>query len=357
MKIAFLNDTSAWYHWGCTGTSMAIKAQLAMRGHAVTSVPIDVLHRIKALPKSLGDFDNPEFFRTYFKENIAVTRPILECDAVVINGEGSLHHTHKLPATILYLAYAAKKFCRKNVQIINHSCYPDGDSTDPTSSAAVLYRGVYRLLDYIAIREHKSEAVMRAIGVTNTALSFDCLPLYLRDHPLPAIPREKTIVLAGSVAWKAQGIAALAEYIAAMSSEGYALQVLTGAQAFPAQDDATFVAALKTAVPEGWEHVNAASMEQWLATIQRASLLLSGRFHYTIAACMLDTPAVILGSNTPKNSALAEMANLPPPQDYTGDNLATTLRTCSEEALGKPALSAAVKTQWQQRALVNFDRL
>ena len=355
MKIAFLNDTSAWYHWGCTGTSTAIKEMLARRGHTVASVPIDALHRIHAVPKQLADFDKPEFFREYFKANIAVTKPILECDAVVINGEGSLHHLHKLPLTILYLAYAAKKFCSKKVMIINHSCYPDGDVTNPTSNAAVLYRGVYRLMDFVAIREHKSQAVMQAIGVQNTILSFDCLPLYLRDHPLSDAPRGQTIVLAGSVAWKAQGIAALADYIATMGKQGYDIQVLTGAKAYPAPDDASFVKALEEAAPEGWTHVDATSMEQWLGTIQQAALMLSGRFHYTIAACMLGTPAVILGSNTPKNVALAEMANLPLPQDYTADNLAAMLRQHSEQAFGRAPISNEIKAKWQARAEQNFD--
>lgn len=357
MKIAFLNDTSAWYHWGCTGTSTAIKEAIGRRGHDVVSVPIDALHRCKGLPKTLADFDDPEFFKTFFKENIAVTKPILESDLVLINGEGSLHHLNPLPITLLYLAYAAKQFVKKPVQIVNHSCYPDGDRVDPKSQASIIYRGVYRVLDYIAIREHKSQEAMRSIGIEDTTLAFDSLPLYIRDHPLPRVERGSTIVLAGSVAWKAQGLAALADYIRAMAMEGFTIQLLTGAADFQAKDDVEFVVALKKQLKEGWSHVNATSMEEWLTTIASAALLLSGRFHYTIAACMLDTPSIVLGSNTPKNAALAEMAHLPPPQDYTAENLAALMLKRTGEALGKPPISDNIKQLWQERAEKNFAGL
>ena len=357
MKIAFLNDTSAWYHWGCTATSSAIKEALNRRGHTFDSVPIHELYRCKNLPQQMSSFDDAEFFRQFFKENLSVTKPILECDALVINGEGSLHHISPLPLTLLYLAYAAKKFCGKRVHIINHSCYPDGENTNPTSKAAILYRGVYRLLDSVAIREHKSKEVMEAIGITGAMLSFDCLPLYLRDHPEMPVSRSKEIVIAGSVAWKEEGIAALAKYIRAMGVEGYAITVLTGAKAYPAADDASFIKTLKAAMPEGWTHVDAPSLDAWFGVIKRASLMLSGRFHYTIAACMLDTPAVILGSNTPKNAALAEMANLPVPEDYAAENLADMLRERSEAAFGNPPIDADVKAVWCARAEKNFESI
>src|SRR5277367_3574698 len=124
-RIAFFNDTSEWYHWGCTGTSVAIKEALAARGHSVFSVPISLLYECGPLPKSMEDFDSPEFFRQFFKANMLVAAAVLHNDVVLINGEGSLHGLSRISVALLYIAYASKKFCHKNVQIINHSCYPD----------------------------------------------------------------------------------------------------------------------------------------------------------------------------------------------------------------------------------------
>ena len=74
-RIAFLNDTSAWYHWGCTGTSEAIKAGLAARGFEVTSVPIHLLYECRPVPETAADFDSPVFFNRFFQENLTVTGP------------------------------------------------------------------------------------------------------------------------------------------------------------------------------------------------------------------------------------------------------------------------------------------
>ena len=56
----------------------------------------------------------------------------------------------------------------------------------------------------------------------------------------------------------------------------------------------------------GWRCGTRGTMSEWLDTIRSATLLVSGRFHYTIASCMLDTPCIVLDSNTPKNRAVCE---------------------------------------------------
>jgi polysaccharide pyruvyl transferase WcaK-like protein len=354
-RIAFLNDTSAWYHWGCTGTSEAIKETLAERGYAVTPIPIHALSACQSIPQSTADFNSAEFFNRFFKENLALLAPILKSDIVVINGEGSIHSLSKTSLLLLYLAYASKIYCKKNVQIINHSCYPEGGKATVTPISH-FYRDVYRVLDFIAIREHKSLEVMKALGIEAT-LSFDCLPLYIQRHPAPAPPASRSLVLAGSVAWKPEGMPKLAAYLNAMKADGYDIKLLTGARAYPALDDLRFVEALKAAAPEGWTHVDAKSMQEWLDTIHSAALMLSGRFHYTIAACMLDTPCIVLDSNTPKNSALTESAGLPPPLSYSADDLESVLYERTRNMLGRPPLSEEKKQEWRDRAAQNFKAL
>jgi hypothetical protein len=50
----------------------------------------------------------------------------------------------------------------------------------------------------------------------------------------------------------------------------------------------------------GLQVFEAASFTDWLSIIKHADLLLSGRFHYSIAALCLETPAICFKSNTPK---------------------------------------------------------
>jgi len=357
-RIAFLNDTSAWYHWGCTGTSEAIKAGLAARGFEVTPVPIHLLYECGPVPETAADFDSPAFFNRFFQENLAVTGPILKNDIILVNGEGSLHGLSPLARVLLYLAYASKKICGKNVQIINHSCFPDSSAIVENSPSAAVYRGVYRLLDFVAVRERYSFELLKKMGI-NATLAFDCLPLYIQDHPVNAPPeRSRSIVVAGSVAWLAEGITALAAYIRSMAADGYAIKVLTGAKDRPAQDDLAFLTALRQAASEGWSHVDARSMSEWLHTIRSAALLVSGRFHYTIASCMLDTPCIVLDSNTPKNRVLCEDAHLSEPLAYSTDKLDVALRTRTVALLsGKTNSNDATKREWCNRAERNFDGL
>ena len=50
--VAFLNDTSHWYHWGCTGTSTAIVETLRGRGYEVSRIPITGLQSCTGAPVS-----------------------------------------------------------------------------------------------------------------------------------------------------------------------------------------------------------------------------------------------------------------------------------------------------------------
>ena len=88
------------------------------------------------------------------------------------------------------------------------------------SPSAAVYRGVYRLLDFVAVRQRYSQELLKKMGI-NATLAFDCLPLYIRDHPVNSPPeRSRSIVIAGSVAWRAEGITALAAYIRSMAEDG-----------------------------------------------------------------------------------------------------------------------------------------
>jgi polysaccharide pyruvyl transferase WcaK-like protein len=159
------------------------------------------------------------------------------------------------------------------------------------------------------------------------------------------------------VAWQAEGISSLSSYIRRMADEGYAVKVLMGAKGRPALDDAAFVNSLRKASSGEWSLVEARSMSQWLETIGSAALLVSGRFHYTIASCMLDTPCVVLDSNTPKNRAICEEAGLSAPLAFSTAHLDQELWSRSDTALKGAGSRRDVKDEWSRRAARNFDGL
>ena len=96
-------------------------------------------------------------------------------------------------------------------------------------------------------------------SITST-LSFDCLPLYIRDHyTTPKQADAKTVVIAGSVAFTEPGALQVCRYMETMAGRGFRMKVLIGAAASPAKDDALFVEFLKTHCKAPWELIRASS--------------------------------------------------------------------------------------------------
>ena len=274
-KVVLFNDTSAWYHWGCTGTSTALKKGIQDLGFEIEAISIAQTKMFQEIPP-FEEFDDSKKFEKFSQENKEIIETIRNASAVVITGEGTLHDLRKGPQTLLYIAHISKKFLQKHVEIINHSAYPKDDQTligpfaekgeEELERANSIYKNVYDKLDFIAIREPISQRVMEEIGISST-LSFDCLPLYIRDHySTKKCVESKTAVLSGSVAFSATGLENICRYLEALSKEGYEIKVLIGAAAFPSEDDKLFVNFLRRHCKAPWKLIFASSMQEWLDT-------------------------------------------------------------------------------------------
>jgi hypothetical protein len=90
-------------------------------------------------------------FATFAEENNELATALQETDIVVINGEGTLHGIRPAPLGLLYVAYIVKTFLAKDVQIINHSVYPQDDLRTDDQEIIALYKLVYEQLDFVAI--------------------------------------------------------------------------------------------------------------------------------------------------------------------------------------------------------------
>jgi polysaccharide pyruvyl transferase WcaK-like protein len=124
-----------------------------------------------------------------------------------------------------------------------------------------------------------------------------------------------------------------ADYVNRMTRHGRRVTVLTGASMFPARDDRDLVRALKRRVAGPLEVIDAVSAGEWLDAIARAAVVVSGRFHHTIAAATLGTPFVLVESNTPKNAGLARMLDAAPPLALGRPGLVDDLVSRTEEAI------------------------
>ncbi len=308
-----MGDTSAWYHWGCSCTSLAIHAELRERWRRVRSLPMHRMADLQGLPGSVDDFDSDRVFESFVAANGEIVQTLEHCDRVYVNGEGTLHGTGPAAITFLYLMHLARTRLDREVHLINHSSYPDDRAEPDDTPAAALYRQVLGGLDLVAVREPVSHRLLTGSGV-EAVQSFDCLPLFLERHHRRADSRDysqaeaaRRVIIAGSAAWgSTDAVDALATFLGALKGRGYQPTVLLGAARYLAADDVLFAERLAQAAPDAFEVSLAPGEVAWLRAIDDAALLVSGRFHHTIAAAFLDTPFIVMESNTPKISGLLD---------------------------------------------------
>ncbi len=299
-----LNDTSGWYHWGCSCTSIALHSELTQRLGPVESVPLQRTVSLGAIPGDADSLDSDGLFDKVKELHGDLLHVLEQADRVIVNGEGTLHGASAPSLSLLYLAYLAKTRFDKHVEIVNHSCYPPDSHAD-------LYQKVYQAIDRAVVREPVSAERLRQLGI-DVEESFDCLPLFC-ERVIGSARPEKTnrILIAGCAAISGDFLDSVSQVIENLANDGYDIEFLIGAAASPAVDDFQFVELLQSRVAGAFTIRNATSEVDWLQTIASSRLLLSGRFHHSIAAAWMGTPLVSLPSNTGKIDGLLQRLGLP----------------------------------------------
>lgn len=118
-----------------------------------------------------------------------------------------------------------------------------------------------------------------------------------------------------------------------MTQKGFKVNFLIGANAHGAADDIKFIEYMEEVHSTKWQVYEATSLNDWLASIEKASLLISGRFHHTIAANCLGTPFISFASNTPKIDGLAQLLNYNDIVHYDDFNIYDKLKQLTDTAL------------------------
>ncbi|MBV1915348.1 MAG: polysaccharide pyruvyl transferase family protein [Pseudomonadales bacterium] len=354
----FINDTSNWYHWGCTATSSVIRRRLKQIGYELDAIPIKQIVNMQPHIEQFGDFESESFFEKFKQANHSLLDALSVHDLIIINGEGSIHGISTTSLNLLYIAHIAKQWFGKNVQIINHSCYPLELMEWQNSVEFNLYRQVYQQLDYVAIREPISHRLMDEGGISNS-LSFDCMPLYIEQYEDQIEKKERSgVVLSGSVCWLKDSLDAIAKLVKYLQGKSIDVTVLIGARENMASDDVGFVNDLYAQLDGNIIVRVASTLQEWLETLANTKLLISGRFHHTIAAAMLDTPFVLLNSNTPKLDGVLELIGGPTPISFSDPELFDKLSLAIDEKLQGDVdapLSKQKKQQLLDLAEVNFE--
>lgn len=358
-RAILLNDTSYWYHWGCTCTSLALHEGFRAAGYVVDSVPITALNCLQGLPNSVEEFDSESVFKRFCAINPALIEQLNSGNLVVVNGEGTLHGAGRTAIALLYLIQVAKRWLGKKTQVINHSCYPSEQDGRESTIIDELYRKVYLGLDRVVVRESGSTTALARLGI-KAEEGFDCLPLFVNAHmPICGVD-GKRIVLAGSVALSPEFLSLVTELAEYVLAEGYQVDVLVGANAYVAVDDVAFTNALHQRLKGRYRLVAAANEMQWLETIHKAALLISGRFHHTIAAAWLGTPFLVSASNTAKIDGLLGRLGIDPATAWICPSNPIDARAKLDALLREPTpalLTASTRDSLLRLARINFPEV
>lgn len=355
-RIALLlNFTAPVYHWGCYGTSTELYLTLQERGYLVNWLDLRTTQSLEAAPRGVEDFASPTFATTFLKANKAVYHALTEADVIVVNGEGTLHRCSSAALNLLYLMHLAQRGLRKPVHLINHSLYPSGTEA-PNAVADELYRRVVTGLTQIVPRETASAAILTRLGVASTQ-GFDCLPRFIARHGMsgrsdPSGP----LVVTGGVNQSEPASRLIAEAIgAAIPTGSRRLIFLSGAKSLNAREDKTAHEVMRAVLP-ALEWLEAGSIETWLGAIAEASGLVSARFHHSLAAFALGTPAITFPSNTPKLNAVSQMLALDPPLRYDETDFPAQVTRSIERVLtgSWPVVTTSKREEMVRLAENNF---
>jgi polysaccharide pyruvyl transferase WcaK-like protein len=274
----------------------------------------------------------------------------------VVNGEGTLHRLSKGAMTLLYMIYLAGSM-RKKVFLINHSCFPMGDTS--RGDTDLIYQAALSGLEDIVVREPLSALFYQAHSI-DSRQGFDSLPLFIGRHDLLGLRADGVdkgkIVLCGGIAYSQKLVATIGRLLAGLGS-GHNFEFLVGGKADLAREDMdVFKQFEQTGLTLKLRE--AKTFEEWCRTIAGAELIVSGRFHYTVAAMSLAVPCISFPSNTPKIEGIHRMFSLDGYLEWEDQNFTDRFTVLLERAKNNELiLTDQQRLEIIEKAENNYARL
>lgn len=112
-RILLINDSTNWYHFGCTATSFALQHELRKLSSKLTIIPISETYKITGAPEHARFFSDLGYYKIFEYQNKNLINIIRKNDVIVVNGEGTLHGLRQAPLNLLYLIFISKYFLNK----------------------------------------------------------------------------------------------------------------------------------------------------------------------------------------------------------------------------------------------------
>ena len=332
-KFVLMNHTNMQgHHFGCARVMRHIEQALADRGGVIWA-------RVD------GKMD--------WREDHETLRKISDCDAIVINGEGTLHHGRKKASWLMAVGdHPATR--GKELALINALYQDNPDSWAP------LLRG----FQHLYARDARSAAAMTAQAGLDVT--------WLADLSTAAGSEEsdiarKGIIVGDSVSKNATKL--LADLAITLNSvEPTRILPLT----ISLREDNPY----RPALVRAWRNWTVGlrqkrqerrypvlsyldSEQAYIATIQAARLSVTGRFHGICLNLVTSTPFICVTSNSWKIEALFEDAGIDPRRLVPRERLTQKLVLDSDWSLSTREKENIADYLWrsQQQAKTMFDRI
>ena len=304
-RYLLINYTGDGYHWGCYATSHALTRSLLQRGSLATiSVSQNGQFKLGDVALARAYATAPEFS----EKHPQISEKIHDADVVVVNGEGTLHGSLTAGPIALLTMMRFAKAAGKTVHLVNHSCFPS--DTIERCPADAAYVSILKEIDSVVVRDVASQEFYRRNGIP-AVLGFDCLPLYydqVGGGAAGALTPRGHITVIGGVTMSVGRVAEVIDLMLARYGDDCKITYLYGSAGNLAREDKIAEDDLgqRFLLEDRFELVNAGSFEEFMAHIRGSRLLVTGRFHYAIAAMSCKTPFVAFTSNTPKTETVVK---------------------------------------------------
>jgi hypothetical protein len=290
MKVLLCNDTATKSHIGCQAVSNAHARMLGRLGHKV-----ERRYFVNELKTSSPDkFDE---IVNELERNEEFLSAVSEVDAVIVNGEGTIHHGGGL--VLLAALHVAKKQ-RKAALLVN--CLFEDVDIDPA---------IVNAFDYFSVREARSYAYAVSRGL-RCVQHFDSIVAADFSGGGQAVGHKLMVT-----DWTKSSDHLVGEISSRMLLPEVASRFDT--QFFPVHCHEA---------RSDWKHA--------VATLSEAKGVVTSRHHGCYLAILAGVPLIALKGNTWKGPGLLESFRTPLP-------LCTTFRDVEERLASLEGLKAAVE--------------
>jgi hypothetical protein len=311
----FMMNTAFTYHHGCSANSMGVLNMLKKKGSVFSvSYASLVLHPV-VWPENIEDFNSENFRLKWEYSNKKLVQRITECKHIIFSAETLLDVFNPSCMNFYYMLYYAKTILGKKVSVINHSLSPVGFVNQWPENNPCLFTDTLKLLcptfDNHYVRESISFRELNEFLPGSVKQAFDCSAIYVADmyayYKKPPKKRDYVLISGGNnlPEWYPEFIY---EFLRKSDFKFGAMPV------YYLYSDVSYAYRCENGLYErlaekidGIALLSVKSTENWLKAIQGAALFISGRYHHSISAFMLDTPFLSFKTDTRKMAGMLEL--------------------------------------------------